>query len=77
MSNSTNLTTAAMVDKYNLNNLVLSLGQAILIYLYCFASAPASFETWHLNCHYHLPSDDAPTFNGHNAVDFLSVYSIC
>ena len=41
-----------------------------------FASVPASFETCHLNCNYHLPNNDTSTFNGHSTVDLLSLYSI-
>ena len=50
----------------------LSLGQAKLII--CFASVPAAFETCHLNCHYHHPINDMPTFNVHSSVDLLSTY---
>jgi len=38
--------------------------------------APASSETCHLNCHYHLSSNDMPTFNGCSTVDLSIVYSI-
>ena len=40
--------------------------------IYCFWSAPTSFETCHLNCHYHLPNHDTPTFTG----CMSSVYSV-
>ena len=40
-------------------------------------SAQFLSETCRLNCYYHLPSNDMPTFNGCSTVDLLSVYSIC
>ena len=34
------------------------------------------FETCRLNCHYHLLSNDTPTFNDHNVVGLPSVYNV-
>ena len=53
------------------------LGQANYIDVLFHISAQFLSETCRLNCYYHLPSNDMPTFNGCSTVDLLSVYSIC
>ena len=52
-----------------------SFGQANQMYF--FPSAPNSSQTCCLNCLYHLPSNDTPTFNSRSGVDVLSVYTLC
>lgn len=40
-------------------------------------SAATPSETCHLNCHYHLPSNDTSTFNSCSIVDFPSISTVC
>ena len=38
--------------------------------------APTSSKTSHLNCHYCLPSNDTPTFNGHSHCRYVKTMNL-